>query len=57
MNEDRLMYLNANAPVWIAPKGAGRILRITACGGLLQAECENGLFEIHPDGSSIGVTF
>lgn len=46
-----------DAPFWTAPEGAGRILQIRCQDGLLQAECDNGIFEIRPDGSSIGVTF
>jgi hypothetical protein len=47
--EDRLTLF------WNAPEGAGNIISLKAQDGKVYAECEHGLFEILPDGSSVGV--
>jgi hypothetical protein len=44
-----------DATFWQAPDSAGRIICIRVRDGFLEAECEGGIFEIYPDGSSVGV--
>lgn len=52
---DRVPIYGSN--LWTAPEEAGRVIRIQASQEKVIAECEHGIYEILPDGSSVGVTF
>jgi hypothetical protein len=42
---------------WEAPKEARSIISIAVTEEYLHVECENGLYEILPDGSWVGIKF
>lgn len=55
---NKMEHLTTNSELalfWVAPPGSGNVIHLSVVDGRVQAECENGIFDILPDGSHVGV--